>query len=157
MKLQFLETSPKAGTSHSLWELSGGLSQLVWCEGGGHAPKQGFIPQNHRALWLPAPRNDQRGVKVCVQAGLPRAVLQSRVPAPHCLCAGAELVFFPGSALSLRRELLMALWGETMAGNIDPRQGKVLLLLRGCCVGQCCSQLPITPDISKGTFKDGDP
>jgi len=67
-------------------------------------------------------------VKVGVQAGEPRAVIQNRVPAPQCLCAGAELVFLPGSALSLPRELLMALLGEAMAGSFDTLQGKVLLL-----------------------------
>ena len=51
----------------------------------------------------------------------------------------------PGSALSLPGELPMTLWGEGMGRRSDPCQGRVLLLLRGCCMGQGCLQLQITP------------
>ena len=56
----------------------------------------------------------------------------------------------PGSALSLPGELPRALQGEAVGGRSDPLegQGRVLLLLRGCCMFPGYSQLQITP----GTF-----
>ena len=51
----------------------------------------------------------------------------------------------PGSALSLPRELPTALRGEAVGGRSDSCQGRVLVLLRGYCVGQGCSKLQITP------------
>ena len=47
--------------------------------------------QRERAWWLHSPRDGQRGVKLGVQAGVPRAVLPSRVPAPQgAVCWGRD-------------------------------------------------------------------
>ena len=58
---------------------------------------------------------------------------------------GQGLCCLPGSALSMPWELPTVLWGEGMGGRSSPCQGRVLLLLRGFCMGQGCSQLQITP------------
>jgi len=59
-------------------------------------------------------------LNVSVHTGLPRAVLQSRVPVPQGLCAGAGLCHLPGSALNLPAEILLVLQGKPVAGRIGP-------------------------------------
>ena len=80
------------------------------------------------------------GCRLCSRgcSRVPRAVLQSRVPAePQGLCAGQGLCRLPGSALSLPGELPRALRGDVW-GEGAPRQGRGLLLpqllpgARGC-------------------------
>ena len=95
-------------------------------------------------------------MKVGVQPWVPRAVLPSRVPAPQgAVCQGKGLCRLPGSALSLPGELPRVLQGEAVGGRSDPQQGRVLLLLRGCCMGQGCSELQLTPRIFPiGGFKE---
>ena len=44
----------------------------------------------------------------------------------------------PRSALSLPGEIPMVLWGEAVGGKTG--QGRVLLVVRRCCVGQGCSK-----------------
>ena len=58
---------------------------------------------------------------------------------------GQGLCRLPGSALSLPGEIPTALWGEAVGGRSYPCQGRVLLLLRGGCMGQDGSQLQVTP------------
>jgi len=70
------------------------------------------------------------GCRLCSRgcSRVPRAVLQSRVPAePQGLCAGQGLCRLPGSALSLPGELPRALRGDVW-GEGAPRQGRGLLL-----------------------------
>ena len=111
--------------------------------------------QRDRPWRLPSPGDSCRGVRPRVQPGVPRAALHSRVPTAQGLCAGAGLCRWPGSALSLPRDLPMMLWGEAVGGRRDPRQGRVLLLWRGCCLGQGCSQLQITPrTLAEATYQE---
>ena len=77
--------------------------------------------------------------------GCPGLSLRAGSLQPRGCVLGQGLCRLPGSALSLPGELPTALWGEAVWGRRDPRQGRVLLLWRGCCVGQGCSQLHITP------------
>ena len=65
---------------------------------------------------------------------------------------GQGLCRLPGSALSLPGEIPTALWGEGVGGRSYPCQGRVLLLLRGCCMSQGCSQLQLTPAHFQGNF-----
>ena len=70
------------------------------------------------------------GCRLCSRgcSRVPRAVLQSRVPAePQGLCAGQGLCRLPGSALSLPGELPRALRGDVW-GEGAPWQGRSLLL-----------------------------
>ena len=65
---------------------------------------------------------------------------------------GQGLCRLPGSALSLPGELPTGLWGEGVGGRSDLQQGRVLLLLRECCMGRGCSQLQLTPVHFQGNF-----
>ena len=84
------------------------------------------------------------------ETGVPRPVLHSRVPAPRGCLLGQGLCLLPGSALSLPGEINMVLWGEDAGGRIDPNQGRVLQLWRGCCMGQGCSQSQLMPRSAQG-------
>ena len=79
------------------------------------------------------------GCRLCSRgcSRVPRAVLQSRVPAePQGLCAGQGLCRLPGSALSLPGELPRALRGDVW-GEGAPRQGRAgAFCCHSCCLGQ---------------------
>ena len=94
---------------------------------------------------------------VDVQPGVPRVVLQSRVPVPQgAVHLGRNSAYLPGSALSLTGELSTVLWGKAVGGRSDPQQGRVFLLSRGCSVGRGCSDFYITlRTFAEGHFKDG--
>jgi len=64
------------------------------------------------------------------------------------LCAGA-------GTLPPARVSAQPAQGEALGGRSDPQQGRVLLLVRGCCVGQDCSELHLTTRIVPiGDFKE---
>ena len=49
----------------------------------------------------------------------------------------------------------MVLWGEARGGKRDPQKGGVLLLVRGCSVGQGCSELQLILKVfPTGGFKE---
>ena len=114
--------------------------------------KAGRSGRMHRARWgrtLASPdpgkslaggqcsRSSWRKEKPRVQAGVPRAVVQSRVPAvPQGLCAGAGPL--PPARLSTQpaRGAAQGAAGRSCGWKEPPRQGRVLLLAGGCCLGQ---------------------
>jgi len=66
---------------------------------------------------------------------------------------GQGLCLLSGLALSLPGENSMLLWGKDEGERIDPWQGRVLQLWRGCCMGQGCSQSHLMPrSFPKGLF-----
>ena len=81
----------------------------------------------------------------CAARGAQGCPSQQGPCTPGGCVLGQGLCRLPGSALSLPGELPTVLWGEGVGGRSSPCQGRVLLLLRGCCMGQGCSQLQITP------------
>ena len=156
MQLQFLEGSPKTGTSGSLWDLSGGLSLFLHCRGGGHAAEQGFpaAPSEGQGMtaalccgWLQGceARSAARGAEGCPSEQGPCT--------PGGCVPGQGLCHLPGSALSLPGELPMTPWGEAVGGRSHSLQGRVLVS-RECSVGQGCSQLQIPTGHSPETFQE---
>ena len=97
-------------------------------------------------------RGELQIVKVGVQAGVPRAVLPSRVPAPQgAVCWGRDSAACQGqhSACpgSSPRGCGEKLWVEGVTPNKRPRR---------CCMGQGCSQLQITPTtLAESPFEEG--
>ena len=98
-----------------------------------------------RACGLPCARAGCRAVKVAVQAGVPRAVLASRVPAAAgAVCWGRGSAACQGQ-LSACRGAPVRLQGEFVGGRSEPCQGNVLVQLSACCIGQGCWQLLLMP------------
>ncbi len=73
--------------------------------------------------------------------------------APGAVCWGRDSAS-AGLSTQPARGAPHGVWGEAVGGRRDPHQGWVLLLLRGCCVGQGCSQLHVTTGkLPRGCFK----
>ena len=97
----------------------------------------------HESFLLPG-MSARVGRWVCSQ-GCPGPSFRAGSLHPRGCVLGQGLCRLPGSALSLPRELPTMLQGEAAVGRCDSWQGRVLLQWRGCCMGQSCSQLAITP------------
>lgn len=89
MQLQFLDGSHKSGIAHSLWYLPAGISKLLCVEEGDMLQSRASLlhHQRDRARRLPSPRADCRGVKLSVQPGVSRVVLQEGSLHPRGLWA----------------------------------------------------------------------
>ena len=87
-----------------------------------------------------------------MQAGVPRAVVQSRVPAvPQGLCGGAGPL--PPARLSTQpaRGAAQGAAGRSCGWQEPPRQGRVLLLVGGCSLLRAPQQ---HNGVSKGTLQE---
>ena len=78
-----------------------------------------------------------QALKPGVQAVVSRAVVQSRVPAvPQGLCGGAGPLLPARLSTQPARGAAQGAAGRSCGWKEPPRQGRVLLLAGGCCLGQ---------------------
>ena len=129
------------------------------------AGRSGSMPRAPCGRRLPSPapgkclaggqcsRSSWRQEKPGVQAGVSRAVVQSRVPAvAQGLCGGAGPL--PPARLSTQpaRGAAQGAAGRSCGWKEPPRQGRVLLLVGGCCLGQPAPQHK--QDVSKRILQE---